>query len=164
MLNAKSRSEKVLARLAAHPQLSLAGLARAMDVPDARLKAYAYGRAPFPAELAPALYMAVAEVDPSLALWAFSEVVGLPEIRHEARPLPVGLDRDPVHIDAMQTSEALGQLEGGLARAGAEVDSVEAATLLPDARRARTEMGQVIAKLEDIASRTPQRALALERR
>lgn len=161
MLNARSRAEVVIARLIAHPQLTLPGIARAMGVPESRVKAYAYGRAPFPAELAPELYGAVAEVDPSLALWAYSEIVGLPLIRHEARPLPSGIDRDPLLVDALQTAAALGHLQGEIASVGCEVDPHEAAELLPEARRARTEMGQLVAKLEAISGRSPQRPLSL---
>jgi hypothetical protein len=164
MLNERTRAEEVLSRLTGHPKLSLAGLARAMDVPEARLKAWAYGRAPFPAELAPDLYRAVAEVNASLALWAFSEIVGLRLIGHEARPTMAGLDPDPVAVDALQAGEALGRLEGGIARAGAEVDPYEAAELLPAARSTRHELGQIIAKLEETSKSSPQKALPLERR
>lgn len=157
---AAERAVVVLARLFGDERITARVLAAEMGISECQLGAFRYERQRFPAELLPALFEAVAPIDPALALWAVREIAGLSLIGHELRPAAPGLDRDPPAIDALQTAEALGQVEGGLSRAGAVVDHQEAAGMLPAARHAQREMGQLAAKLEQIANRTPQLSIA----
>lgn len=154
------RAVRVLARILADGRISARTLATEMGISDCQLGALRWERQRFPAELAPALYEALAPIDAALALWAYTEIVGLRLMGHEARPLPPGLDRDAPAIDALQTAEALGQVQGGIARAGSEVDYQEAAAMLPATRLAHRELDQLEGKLERIAAATPQLRIA----
>ena len=152
------RAVRVLARVLGDGRISARTLATEMAISESQLGALRYGRQRFPVELAPDLYEAIAPVDPSLALWAYSEIVGLRLIGHEARPT-TGTDSDPLTVDALQTSGALGEVGLAIAQAGEEVDHLEAAAMLPAVRRARREVGQLAEKIEARARRTPQLSL-----
>lgn len=160
MTERADRAVRVLARILGDGQISARTMATEMGISESQLGALRYGRQRFPAELLPELYAAVAPVDPTLALWALLEISGVRSIGYDLRPAAAGLDADPVTVDALQTARALGSVQGQLADSGYEVDPQEAHGMLPDARRAHRELGQVVGKLERIANSTPQLSLA----
>jgi hypothetical protein len=154
-----SRTRRVLVALGADERVSWAVLASDIGITSASLTAYKLGRAPFPAEAIPALFRALCRVDRALALWALSEMAGLREIAHTAKPLPGGTDGDDPATDAMQVGEALGVLLGMLARHGPTIEPHEAAEQLPTWRAIEREAVQGRVKVETIAGIGPQRAL-----
>lgn len=153
------RAVRALRGLQADARVSLVALAARMAIPYDRLYSYVSGRVPFPVERAPDLYRALLPIDRALALLAFSELVGLREIGHEAKPLARATDGDEPATDALQAQHWLGDLSAHLASFGRNVDAYEAQEALPAARRLHVESGQLITKLEVIASITPQRSI-----
>lgn len=136
-------------------------LAEEMEITEDRLKSYVYGRAPFPARLAPALYHAVIETtgDRALALWAFESITGLRSIGHRAKPCAAGTDGDPLPVDVAQQQGHLGDLAVEIATHGAETDATEAERALAPARANAREALEILAKLETIAGAGRQMTL-----
>lgn len=151
-----SRSRKVLVKLGeieiAHRWATLIG------VSTAAYESWLYGRGQFPGERLPNLFTAIVAVteDRSLALWALTEIAGLREIGLELKPTARGTDADPIPVDALQVTQALGALSGKITAAGSEIDHMEAAAMLPSARQLVAEAQQMVTKLEVIAAITPQ--------
>lgn len=81
-------------------------------------------------------------------------------VKHVAQPLDPLLDHDPLPVDVLKSGAAHGQLAAEIACHGPETDPYEARRALPLARAAVAQDVEVVAKLEVIVAKTPQRALA----
>jgi hypothetical protein len=147
--------------LGADERVSIPVLVSDMEMPYARWESYRLGRAPFPAEAIPALYRATYRVDPALALWALSEMAGLREVGHVAKPLPAGTDTDAPATDALQVGQHLGRLLEMVQRHGPEIDPLEAHEEAPTWRALEREAAQGRVKVETIARASAQRNMRL---
>ena len=153
------RVVRVLRWLQGDERVNLVTLAGRMGIPYARLYSWVCDRAPFPAKRTQDLFRALASIDRVLAKTAFERLTGVREIGFKLVPLPAGTDNDDPVTDALQAQHALGDLAQALARAGAEIDSYEAAVALPKARALAAEAEEIVTKLEVTAAVTPQMAI-----